>query len=162
MRHARLRSRVPLFTPAARLVIAAMDGKRTVENLWELANKRLGEEAPTQDEIINLLGQLHAADLLQSDVTPDVGELFDRGEREQKALRRRSYMNPMAVRIPLWDPDALLNRFSGFIGILWSRWGALRWLAVVLPALILLPPHWQGITRNFFEPVLGGDNLFLL
>ena len=155
-------NRVHRFTPAARLVIAAMDGKRTVENLWELANKRLGEEAPTQDEIINLLGQLHAADLLQSDVTPDVGELFDRGEREQKALRRRSYMNPMAVRIPLWDPDALLNRFSGFIGMLWSRWGALLWLAVVLPALILLPPHWQELTGNFSDRVLAADNLLLL
>jgi putative peptide zinc metalloprotease protein len=155
-------NRVHRFTPAARLVIAAMDGKRTVENLWELANKRLGEEAPTQDEIINLLGQLHAADLLQSDVTPDVGELFDRGEREQKALRRRTYMNPMAVRIPLWDPDASLNRFSGFIGMLWSRWGALLWLAVVLPALILLPPHWQELTGNFSDRVLAADNLLLL
>ena len=37
-----------------------------------LAGARLGEAAPTQDEIIQLLGQLHAADLLQSDVTPDV------------------------------------------------------------------------------------------
>lgn len=155
-------NRVHRFSPAARLVIASMDGKRTVENLWELANKRLGEDAPTQDEIINLLGQLHATDLLQSDVTPDVGEVFDRGEREQKSQRRRTFMNPMSVRIPLWDPDVFLNRFSKIIGLLWSRWGALLWLAVVVPALILIPPHWQELTHNFSDRVLAVKNLFLL
>src|ERR1700754_2248864 len=59
--------RINRFTPAARLVIALMDGQRTVAQLWESANRRLGENAPTQDEMIQLLGQLHAADLLQSD-----------------------------------------------------------------------------------------------
>ena len=155
-------NRVHRFTPSARLLIAAMDGKRSVENLWELANKRLGEEAPTQDEIITLLGQLHAADLLQSDVTPDASEVFDRGERQEKALRRRSLVNPMAIRIPLWDPDAFLNRINPFIHLLWSRWGALAWLVMVLPALILIPPHWAELTNNFSDRVLAVNNLMLL
>src|SRR5215471_8587753 len=90
--------RVHRFTPAARLVIALMDGNRSVGQLWEVANRRLGEEAPTQDEIIQLLGQLHAADLLQSDVNPDAAELFARGEREVRIRHRRSYGNPMAIR----------------------------------------------------------------
>ena len=49
--------RVHRFTPAARLLIAAMDGARTVQQLWELANRQLGEDAPTQDDVIQLLGQ---------------------------------------------------------------------------------------------------------
>jgi putative peptide zinc metalloprotease protein len=155
-------NRVHRFTPGARLIIAAMDGKRTVADLWELANDRLGEEAPTQDEVINLLGQLHAADLLQSDVTPDASEAFDRGQREEKALKRRSFMNPMAVRIPLWDPDAFLERVNPLVRTLWSRWGAAAWLAVVLPALILLPPHWSELTNNFSDRVLAANNLLLL
>ena len=56
-----------------------MDGTRRVSEVWEVAQRRLGERAPTQDEVIQLLGQLHAADLLQSDVTPDAAELFARG-----------------------------------------------------------------------------------
>src|SRR6186997_1059659 len=88
-------SRIHRFTPAARLIIALMDGRRSVSELWELANRQLGNQAPTQDEMIQLLGQLHAADLLQSDVTPDVAELFARSEREETARQRRSYANPM-------------------------------------------------------------------
>lgn len=155
-------NRVHRFSPAARLFIAAMDGQRTVQTLWEITNKHLGEEAPTQDEIINLLGQLHAADLLQSDVTPDAAEVFDRGERQGKALRRRSYMNPMAVRIHLWDPEAFLNRMEPLIRLLWSRWGGLLWLAVVVPALLLVSPHFEELSNNFSDRVLAVDNLLLL
>jgi putative peptide zinc metalloprotease protein len=133
-----------------------------VQKLWELVNWHLDEDAPTQDEIIHLLGQLHAADLLQSDVTPDVAELFERSERDEKARLRRSYTNPMAVRIPLWDPDAFLNRVAGFNQLLWSRWGALLWLAVVLPVLVLIPTHWSELTNNFSDRVLEVDNLLLL
>ena len=124
-------SRVHRFTPAARLIISLMDGRHSVEELWQLANKHLGEEAPTQDEIIQLLGQLHAADLLETDVTPDVAELFARGEREERARYLRSYANPMAIRIPLWDPDAFLNRFAGLLRLHLERLGCgrcgLRW-----------------------------------
>jgi putative peptide zinc metalloprotease protein len=155
-------SRVHRFTPAARLIIALMDGRRTVQRLWEIANRQLGENAPTQDEMIQLLGQLHAADLLQSDVTPDVAELFTRGEREDRARYRRSFANPMALRIPLWDPGAFLNRFDRGLRLVWSRWGAMVWLAVVLPALFLIPPHWPELTNNFTDRVLGFDNLVVL
>lgn len=154
--------KVHRFTPAARLVIAAMNGRRTVEGLWELANRHLGEDAPTQDEMIQLLGQLHACDLLHSDVTPDVAELFERGERTRRSRTLMSFANPMAIRIPLWDPDAFLNRTRGLTGPLWSRFGALIWLAVVVPALLLLPPHWNELTHNLADRVLHLDNLVLL
>jgi len=154
--------RVHRFTPAARTLIAAMNGERTVEEIWGIANARLGERAPTQDQLIQLLGQLHAADLLQSDVTPDVAELFTRGEREVRQRRRAAYGNPMALRIPLWDPDAFLERLRPWIGRLWSRWGAAVWLTVVLPALFLVPPHWPELTHNFADRVLAVDNLIVL
>lgn len=155
-------NRLHRFSPAARLFIASMNGERTVQALWEMLNKRLGEQSPTQDEVINLLGQLHVADLLQSDVTPDAAEVFDRGERQEKALRRRSYMNPMAVRVHLWDPDAFLNRVAPLIRLLWSRWGGLLWLAVVLPALLLISPHLPELSNNFADRALAVDNLLLL
>ena len=155
-------NRVHRFTPPARFVIAAMNGSRTVQEIWELANRQLGEQAPTQDEVIRMLGQLHSADLLQSDATPDATELFERGERQDRSMRRRSYMNPMAIRMHLWDPDSFLNRIRPLIDVLWSRWGGLLWLVVVLPALLLLPPQWAELTGNFSDRILAGGNLLLL
>lgn len=154
--------RVHRFAPSARFLIAAMNGERTVQQLWELANRQLGEDAPTQDEVIHLLGQLHGADLLQSDVTPDVTELFERGQRQEKATRRRAWMNPMAWRLHLFDPDRYLNAIRPLIDTLWGRPGALLWLLVVVPALFLLPPHWSELTGNFSDRLLAAQNLLLL
>jgi putative peptide zinc metalloprotease protein len=155
-------SRVHRFTPAARFLISLMDGRRTVAELWQLARKHLGEGAPTQDEMVQLLGQLHAADLLQSDVTPDVAELFARSEREERARYFRSFANPMAIRVPLWDPDRFLNRIEGLIRLIWSRWGAILWLAVVVPAVFLISPHWPELTNDLADRVLSYNNLFAL
>jgi putative peptide zinc metalloprotease protein len=154
--------RVHRFTPAARTLIAAMDGARSVQQMWELANRTLGERAPTQDQVIQLLGQLHAADLLQSDVTPDVAELFARGEREIKVRRRAAYGNPMALRWALWDPDRFLEHVRPCLDLVWSRWGALVWLAAVLPAVFLVPLHWPELTHNFSDRLLAIDNLIVL
>lgn len=154
--------RVNRFSAAARLVLAAMDGRRSVDDLWQLARRRLGEQAPTQDEVIQLLGQLHASDLLRTDTTPDVLEVFERGRKQQAAKRRRSWANPMAVRIPLVDPGRFLDRFVPLWQRLWGLPGALLWLAVVLPALVLLPQHWADLGGNLSDRVLAADNLLLI
>lgn len=154
--------KVHRFTPAARLILAAMDGRRSVHDLWQLAQRRLGDDAPTQDEILQLLGQLHGADLLQTDVPPDALEAFERGQRESQSKRRRAWSNPMAVRIPLVDPGAFLDRLARWWPRLWGAPGAVVWLMVVLPALVLLPQHWPELTHNLSDRVLEADNLLLL
>lgn len=150
------------FTPAARFVLAAMDGQRSVQELWELAGRQLGAEAPSQDDLIGLLGQLHGADLLTTDVPPDALELFERGFKERQAHRRRSWANPMAIRIPLWDPGQFLDRHVGLWRWLWGRPGAILWLLVVLPALVLLPSHWPELSHNVTDRVLQPDNLLVV
>jgi hypothetical protein len=54
------------FSPAAYLLIGLMNGERTVQELWDAACARLGDETPTQDDVIQLLAQLHAADALSA------------------------------------------------------------------------------------------------
>ncbi len=154
--------RVNRFTASARLLVMLMDGTRRVSEIWDIAHQRQGEAAPTQDEVIQLLGQLHAADLLQTDVTPDVAELFARTEREERGRGRRAFGNPMAIRLPLWDPDAFLDRVRPVFDRVWSRAGLLLWLLVVLPAAFLIPPHWPELSNNFSDRVLAVDNLFIL
>ena len=154
--------RVHRFTPAARLILAAMDGRRSVDDLWRIAQRRLGEDAPTQDEIIQLLGQLHGSDLLHTNVPPDALELFERGERQAAQKRRRSWANPMALRIPLVDPGRFLDRFVPLWRLLWGRAGAVLWLLAVVPALVLLPQHWPELTNNLSDQVLQASNLAVL
>ena len=59
------------FTPAAYALVGLMDGSRTVDALWQEAVAALGDDAPSQTSVVNLLSQLHASDLLQTDVSAD-------------------------------------------------------------------------------------------
>ena len=150
------------FTPAARLIINGMDGTRSVGELWEIANRRLGDASPTQDELIHLLGQLHASDLLAADVSPDVAELFERMQRQERQRVRRAIGNPMAVKLPLVDPDRLLDRMLPLIRPLWGLRGMAAWLAVVVPAIVLVPPHWSELTNGIADRVFAANNLLMI
>ena len=86
-------------------------------------------------------------------------EVFERGRKQETAKRRRSWANPMAIRIPLWDPGRFLDRFVPLWRRIWGWPGAILWLAVVLPALVMVPPHWPDLTGNlvFEGESLGGQ-----
>ena len=85
-----INQRVHRFTPETHAVIGLMDGERSVSEIWEVVTETLGDDAPTQDEMIQLLAQLHHSDVLQCDVSPDTEELLERYEQaEQKELKRR-------------------------------------------------------------------------
>src|SRR5215510_11666289 len=72
------------FSPAAYSVIGLMDGRSSVEEIWQAACARLGDDAPTQDETIGLLSQLYQADVLQCDVPPDAFELLRRHQEQSR------------------------------------------------------------------------------
>src|SRR4051812_36089754 len=57
-----LSGRAHRLSPAAYVFVGMMDGNRTVEALWTDTIGQLGEDAPSQDEVIRLLAQLHASD----------------------------------------------------------------------------------------------------
>jgi putative peptide zinc metalloprotease protein len=105
----RVSRRTHRFNPVAHYVIGLMDGRRSMQDIWDSACDRFGDDAPTQDETIRLLGQLHSAEVLQSGVTPDVAELLRRKKRPSTWLQ--NLRSPLAVRIPLFDPDRFLERW---------------------------------------------------
>ena len=47
------------FTEDTYYIIGLMNGDRSLQEIWEAACNRLGEDMPTQDEMILLLSQLH-------------------------------------------------------------------------------------------------------
>lgn len=150
------------FTPAANYVLGLMDGKRSVQEIWDITTANLGDDAPTQDEMIRLLSQLHAADALQCDVPPDTSELLRRHSRQERAKWARRFLNPMAIRLPLFDPDKFLNRFGPYVRPLFSWLGAVIWLGVVGTGVALASGHLPELTENITDRVLAPQNLLLI
>src|SRR5918997_2919041 len=66
------------LSDAAYRFVGLLDGTRTVGEAWELVGGQLDDEAPTQPEVIQILSQLHAANLIETDVSADAMVLLRR------------------------------------------------------------------------------------
>ena len=152
-------SRVHRLSPASAMIVSAMDGVRTVEQLWHDVGAQLGEEAPSQDDVIQLLAQLSAAELLQTEVTPDSNELAWRAARIGRSKWLGNVLYPLALRIPLWHPDTFFERTRPLAKWLFGWPGAVLWLLVVLPALLLAAQHAHELAADVSDRILATDNI---
>ena len=143
------------FTADAHVAIGLMDGRRTVQEIWEIACERLGDGAPTQDEMIMLLGQLNAADVLDCDVPLDVGELLTRYDRAQLQKWQQRLASVFSWRIPLVDPERFLVATLPAVRPFFSWGGAVLWLAVVVPAIVLAVINWTDLSNDFLGRTLN-------
>ncbi len=124
---------------AAYALVGRMDGEKTADAIWQEVFAELGDDAPTQDDAIRVLGVLHAADALQCGVSPDLAEMFARTRRREADEGWRRFLNPVMIRFPLVDPDAWLERWLPVAEPLVDRrigYGALA-LIVCMGALAL-------------------------
>jgi putative peptide zinc metalloprotease protein len=150
------------FSPGTYQVLQLMDGRRSIDVIWQEVAAATGVDAPTQDEVIELLSKLHAGDLLQTDLPPDVAELTERGAKQKRQKRLQSFINPMSIRIPLWDPDPFLNRTWPAVAWLFGPVGIILWLLALVPALVIGAMHWNELTGSLSDRVLTADNLVML
>jgi putative peptide zinc metalloprotease protein len=139
-----------------------MDGMRTLKEIWETACERLGDDMPTQDEVIGLLSQLHRADALQSDMPPDISDLHQRHVRWQRSRWLGALRSPLAVRLPILDPERFLERTMFLVRPFLGWAGFVLWCSVVFTALILISLHWKELTSNLADRIMSMENLLLL
>lgn len=150
------------LSPAAYKLIEGMDGVQTVQNLWETANTTGKGDACTQNEIVDLLVQMHAVDLLLINSAPDSAALFERYNKKRRATLKQWLLNPMSLKLPLVDPNNFLSRWASSLSWVFSLTGLTLWLAVVLPAMFLAGQHWSELTNNLSDNVLSSSNLMVM
>jgi len=146
--------------PAAYHLVAMLDGRRTVGDVWRACNEELGDAAPTQGETIQLLGQLYGYNLIQAELPPDAESMFRRF-RKRKTREVRGYLtNILFPRIPLIDPERFLNRWVGVVGWIFSPIGAILWVAMIATGIYFVAGHLDElIAQGKAVRVLSASNL---
>ncbi len=134
------------FNATAWFVISCMDGQRDLREIHTIVNTRFADTAPSQDELIGLLGKLYLAGLIQTDKVPDIDELSQRTELSRRKKLQQYFMNPMSMRLPLWNPDHFLDRALHYIKPIFNRRVFHAWLALMVIALMLTVIHWPELS----------------
>lgn len=163
------------LTPEAWLVVSMMDGKCSVNDLWEKASisqqhlpkqhrfyDNAGYQVITQNDLVNLLSQLYSNDMLQTQHAADAIEMGKRFKKQRWNDIKQSFLNPISIKVPLFYPDNWFNRQKSLALFMYSSLGFLIWCIIVLPAIFLAGSHWQTLTENLSDRILSTSNLFIL
>jgi putative peptide zinc metalloprotease protein len=147
------------FSPAVYSVLMRMDGTRSFERIWREAVEQFGEDAPSQDQILNIASQLYRANLVLSDAPVDERDLAERGRAERDRLMMANFRNPMFVRIPLFDPDRFLAATQHLVRPLCGWLGGALWLGAVGWLALQMVIHWHELTADIADRVLATQSL---
>ena len=142
-------------SPAAWHLIARLDGHLTVEAAWKATMAMDGDDAPGQEETIQLLAQLYQLNFLRGEIAADSAVLFQRYRKRRQRETRSVLANLMFPQIPLFDPDRWLQRLSLLARMIFSRGGAFVWALVVgwgIKTAFDHAPELAGQTSNVLAP----------
>jgi len=144
--------------------LGMLDGNRTIGQAWNTCMETLGDDAPTQGEVIQLLGQLYTSNLLQGEVAADTTGLFNRFKKRRNREIQNYLMNLMFIRLPLLDPDRFLNKWLPLLGWIFSWVGLAVWAVLIGIGLYFISgvPDWTTKIASGGKDLLNPDNLVLL
>lgn len=150
------------FNPTSYLFIGMLDGENSVQEIFDLMTEQLDDFAPGQEEIIQLIGQLHGFDLIRADTVIDAEDILERqNQHRQKKLKQR-LMNPVSLKIPLWDADSFLERHVDKVRWLFTARIGLVWCLVMLVTAYMAVRNWPTISMHFGINALSPYNLILM
>jgi putative peptide zinc metalloprotease protein len=140
--------------------VGRCDGDATVQQIWDAMVAARPQDALSQPEVIELLVGLHRRALVQFDVTPDVEALFHAQDKRRRQ-RRAGGVNPLAFRVALGNPAALLHALRHLGPLLFSRIGFVLWLLGIATAAVAAAMHWDALVLHG-QRMLGAPGYLLL
>ena len=141
--------------------ISLINGKITVNQAWEETVNVFQEYAPKQGEIIRLLGQFYLNNLLRVEMSDDAKGMLERYKKRKKKQVVSTLSNILFLKIPLFDPDKILNNLSRYLFPIFTIYGFFFWLIIVSWGLSQIIMNWDELydkSSNILDP----DNLILL
>lgn len=141
------------LSPIAHEMVGLLDGHRSVEEVWNISLSTHGDGAPTQGEVIELLGQMYNSNLLAIDTTPETEQLLSRGRERTKRRIASQAIGIMYFRIRLFNPDRYLTWLTPLLKPLINRWGFLAWLAWVAWAMVAISGHTEELAAAFKDAI---------
>ena len=148
-------------TAEAYAFLSRLSIERTIDEVWVETLETDPELALTQEEVVQLIGQLNLSNLLHHDQASAGLSLFERFRKRRGKERLSLWMGFLSLRIPLWDPDRFLQRTGPVMAWVLGRWGLASYALLMLAAGLSLM-HGADSLFSHTQGVLAPGNLVLL
>ena len=158
--HDTLNGRHTRINAVAHGFLARLDGRLSIaEVLSEL--ERVGDTPLTRDDALGLLAQLQQQGGMLKGVDIDARLLaMNTKARPQNSLLRKLTM-PLAIRVPLLDPDRLLDKLGPCSFPLYGRVAGICWFVILCLALVTAAAQWSEL-KSEFSHLMGSPHYLLL
>jgi len=140
---------------SASAVLALIDGNTCLETLCEMTELH----GLTPEQIGAMLGPLCACGLLSLGAAHEQDRLLSQHRKHKRMNRQGRFSNPLAIKIPLHNPDNWLGIMVARLPWLFSRWFLVVSLSAITVAIVAAlvndsiifaefsrvassPPHW--------------------
>ena len=122
-----------------------MDGSRTLEDAQKAYEARFRPDRLKLEDVEGFAQQLLTGGLAQNE-SPRAGkQLFDRRKKKRRQEWMQTFTNILYIKIPVIDPDRILQRMTRSLGWIFSTWFFLLSLGLMLSAVVLV-----GVNFNKF------------
>lgn len=149
------------ISPAAYDFLCRLSMRETVSEVWEACLQADPHGTLTQEEVVQLLGQMNLANLLQVDRGGLAQSLFERFSKRVATERKAAILGFLSIKLPLLDPDRWLDQMRTPIRWLFSPLGAGAYLLLLLWGAKALMDNADRVFDQT-SAVLAPSNLGLL
>ena len=127
---------------SAESFLKLLDGSRTVEQAWN-ACQRSNTVGLLQHDVILLMANLKSAGLLE-DESEQSGGIAPVASKPSS----NRWRNPFAVKIPLIDPDEMLQKTVHWVKPLFSPVALFIWVGIMLAGLATVLLNYQALVEH--------------
>jgi len=151
------------LNPVAHEFVGMLDGRRSVEDVWQHALTKHADDALTQNEVIQLLSQLFSSNLLSADIPPETEQLLRRGKERLAGKAKQQAIGLMYFKVRLFNPDAILAWLEPLFRPLISRAGFILWSVWVLAAFFFaILPNWDRLVSGVDSAIAPSNWGFMI
>jgi putative peptide zinc metalloprotease protein len=131
------------FKEHERFLLGYMNGTHTLDDAQKAFEQRFRPERLTLEDLEAFTSQLLQAGLAQNETAGSGKQLYTRYKKRRKSKILRGFMNVMYIKIPVFDPDRLLEKMMPWFGFIFTKSFLAISIGVMLAAVLLVATHWN-------------------
>ena len=142
-------------------LVGRLDGQCTLRTVYDYLCANEFHDLTTT-EVVDIVGRLHRMGALSNVLDKTTLEMVKQYRERRRSVRMRKIISPLMIRIPMFNPDKILDRLTPFVKPFIGISGVLLWLLIVVPAFVLALQNWNELANEYSADILKPTNLILL